>query len=157
MDTLMIFIAKYLWMLSVAIGVYVFWKASSKQRALLLALILPLSYVLGVVARTLYENPRPFVVGNFEPLIAHAADNGFPSDHVLLVAAIASWATLANRRFAVLLWILALLIAVSRVYVGVHHALDVAASIIISLIVGAMIYFFSKNKTNASDNTPTAK
>ena len=51
---------------------------------------LPLTYVLGVIARSLYFNPRPFMVSGVEPLISHAADNGFPSDHTLLLASIAS-------------------------------------------------------------------
>ena len=46
--------------------------------------------VIALILGHLYYNPRPFVVGNFTPLISHSVDNGFPSDHVLLASAIAS-------------------------------------------------------------------
>ena len=39
---------------------------------------------VGVVklAGALYAHPRPFVVFHAAPLVAHAADNAFPSDHL---------------------------------------------------------------------------
>ena len=43
--------------------------------------------VLIKVAAAIYTDPRPFVVDpSIEPLFAHPADNGFPSDHTALAA-----------------------------------------------------------------------
>ncbi|MDP3995235.1 MAG: hypothetical protein Q8P78_01305, partial [bacterium] len=48
------------------------------------AMVLPLAYVIAFVARSFFYSPRPFVESGIAPLIPHAPDNGFPSDHTLL-------------------------------------------------------------------------
>lgn len=154
MDQLFIFGAKYLWILSILIALGYLIKSKERFPLLKVGLFsLPLTYILGLIGRSLYENPRPFAIGGYEPLIPHIADNGFPSDHVLLVAAIAAVITLYNRRMGLILWVIALFIATSRVYVGVHHTLDVAASITISILATWVVYFLShKFKYNATTN-----
>jgi undecaprenyl-diphosphatase len=151
MDQLIIFTAKYLWIASVIIAVFALYKSDQRKEIFKFAAwSLPLTYILGIIARAIYNNPRPFVVENFTPLISHAADNGFPSDHVLLLAAIACMFKFFDRRIAFVLWIIALIVAAARVYAGVHHTADVIASAIISLAAAWMVYFLSKNKANAS-------
>lgn len=145
MDNFFIFGAKYLYIASMVIALAYFVKSTEKKRLFWFGIItLPLSYLLGLLTRMLYYNPRPFVVNNLTPLIEHSADNGFPSDHTLLVASIAVWATIFNRKLGLILWVIALTVAVSRVYVGVHHTLDVLVSILISILVGAMLYCINK-------------
>lgn len=89
---------------------------------------------LGTLANHLYFDPRPFVALHFTPLVPHVPDNGFPSDHTLLVSAVAMIGTLWNRRLGMVLWILAILVAIGRVYVGLHHVLDVIASMVFAVI-----------------------
>lgn len=93
-----------------------------------------MAFILSNIARALYDNPRPFVVGSFEPLIPHEPDNGFPSDHALLFSAIASVVMLYNRKLSIVFWILAVAISLLRVYAGVHHLVDVLASFVISIV-----------------------
>lgn len=69
------------------------------------------------------------------PIIDHDTENGFPSDHVLLVSCVAAVITVFNSKIAIPLWIIAILVAISRVYVGVHHYIDVFVSIMIAIIV----------------------
>lgn len=132
-----IFTAKYLFVSSFIIGgIYFLQQPRVHQKKILLfgTVSVILIYMLAIVAGQLYNNPRPFVVGHFAPLIPHSPDNGFPSDHVLLVSAIASILTyFANRRVIISLWFITVLIAISRVYVGVHHPIDVIASTLISI------------------------
>ncbi|MDE1975615.1 MAG: phosphatase PAP2 family protein [Patescibacteria group bacterium] len=103
-----------------------------------------LAYIIGVVGGLLYYDPRPFIIGHFTPLIPHAPDNGFPSDHALLASAIAMIGTIWNRRLGFALWILAVLIAIGRVYVGVHHVIDVCGSFIISILAVLLVFSASK-------------
>ncbi|MBX4195554.1 phosphatase PAP2 family protein [Candidatus Parcubacteria bacterium] len=119
--------------------------------------LFPISLIIAKVANHIINNPRPFVVENFTPLISHAADNGFPSDHVLLVSALAAVVTPFSRKWSLVLWFITIFVAISRVETGVHHAADVIGSIIISILVAGMIYFFSKNKSNAADSNPEYK
>jgi len=144
MNTLFIFGAKYLFVFSIIIGAIYFFRAprETKREILILAVFtLPLTFLLGVLANHLYINPRPFVVQNFTPLISHAMDNGFPSDHVLLLSAIAIIFSFFNRKTAIWLWIIALLVGISRIYVGVHHTIDILGSIGIALISGLSVYY----------------
>ena len=45
-----------------------------------------LAEILTQLGGSLFNDPRPFAVGHFRPLIPHVTDNGFPSDHALLAA-----------------------------------------------------------------------
>lgn len=105
-----------------------------RQLAWLTALSLPVAYVLGRVAGMLYTDPRPFVAGHFTPLIAHSADNGFPSDHTLLAATLAMVVLYIDKRAGALLWIVAIVIGTSRVLAGVHHTTDIVASMLIAAV-----------------------
>lgn len=107
-----------------------------------------LTYVLGLIAGLLYTDPRPFVIGHFAPLIQHVADNGFPSDHTLLAASLAMVGMYWNKWLGVILWTIAILIGIARVYVGLHHQIDIAMSMIIAVAAVsawyvAVKYFFS--------------
>ena len=137
MNTFFIFSAKYLFILApIILGVYFLtrkWPAQ-KRMALFAIPAGPLAYLFGIIGNHLYYDPRPFVVGHFVPLVQHAADNGFPSDHTLLVAAFAAVGMYWDKRLGIALWVIAILVAASRVYVGVHHPIDVLASMAFALI-----------------------
>jgi undecaprenyl-diphosphatase len=149
MEQFMVFSAEYLYVLSVLIaGIFFFIShyEIKKKMAILALLSLPLAFIFSLGARELVNNPRPFVVGEFEPLIPHEADNGFPSDHTLLVAAIASVITFFQKRTALCLWLIAGIVALARVYVGVHHLSDVLASIGIALLSAYLVHKALKHK-----------
>ena len=134
MDTLIIFIAKYLVFVSAAIAVFYFLKQPrQKQKEILIfaVVLLPLSYIVAKIVSHFYFDPRPFVVGHFTPLLPHAADNGFPSDHTLFGAAVAFAVFHFNKKLGVLLLFFSILIGFFRVLAGVHHISDILGSIII--------------------------
>jgi undecaprenyl-diphosphatase len=147
MDTFFIFSAEYLYILPVLVlGGYFLTRRWPRQKnmALFGTLSALLTYALGFIANHLYYDPRPFVLGQFTPLVAHAADNGFPSDHTLLVAALAMIGFYWNRTLGTALWILAIIVAGARVYVGVHHPIDVVASMIFGIIGVSLIRILFK-------------
>ncbi len=146
-DPFFIFGAKYLYMVIVALAGLVFltFPLVDKKRIVILAAIsLPLVYILAKVGSHFYFDPRPFVVGHFTPLVSHSADNGFPSDHVLLTSAVAALFYPFSRKTSYLLFFLAGIVAVSRVYVGVHHTVDVLGSFAFSLSVIFFVYLVIK-------------
>ena len=107
-----------------------------RLRTLVLASIaLPLVFVASRTASLLFENPRPFLEYDFVPLIAHVADNGFPSDHALLVFAVASIVFAFNKQVGIGLFVLAVLVGTGRVLVGVHHVIDIVGSFVIAAMV----------------------
>ena len=139
-----IFGAKYLYLLAGAVALVWFWKLpkEKKKEIIIFSVItLPAIYIVSKIGAWLYFDPRPFVVGHFTPLIPHAPDNGFPSDHVLLVSAIASLIFLFNKKVSVGIWVIAALVGISRVYVGIHHPVDIVGSVVISIVVSTLAYF----------------
>ncbi|WP_419188808.1 phosphatase PAP2 family protein [Enhydrobacter aerosaccus] len=71
--------------------------------------------------------------------MAHTPDNGFPSDHTLLLSALAALASCWNGRLSLLLWFIALLVGAARVYVGLHHPVDILGSILIAIGTVALV------------------
>jgi undecaprenyl-diphosphatase len=143
-DLFFIFAAKYLIVLPpLLLAVFFFTQPRDSQKKILIFAVpsLVLIYLTAFIAGHLYYDPRPFVVGNFTPLVPHAANNGFPSDHALFASAMAAIGMFLNRKLGIVLWVLAALVAAGRVYVGVHHARDVLASMLIALVVTTIIYF----------------
>lgn len=147
MDYFFIFGAKYLYVVIIGIAVIYFFKQpkTTKNKIIILGtLALPVIYVVAKIVSLLYYDPRPFVEEGFIPIIPHEPDNGFPSDHTLLSAAISSVLYPFNKRVGVMTWILAILVGLSRVYVGVHHYIDVFGSMVISIGVTSLVYIFVK-------------
>ncbi|HRN97244.1 MAG TPA: phosphatase PAP2 family protein [Candidatus Saccharibacteria bacterium] len=144
MDIFIIFIAKYFIVIPIIAAIFVAWRFKNRKDILKFILVVLvggiLSLILAKVASMLWYNPRPFVVGNFTPLIPHAADNGFPSDHVLL-ASFLGWTILRySKKIGIGVLVVAAIIGISRVMAGVHHPIDVIGSFVVSgLVVGLMV------------------
>ena len=150
METVIIFIAQYLYLFAL-LGAALFFlsqpKDIKKSMAVCGLIVAPLAFIVSRIASHFYYDPRPFVVGHFAPLIAHAADNGFPSDHVLLTGAVAMVVWFYNKKWGAALWAFALLIGWARVYAGIHHWTDIFGSIAIVLISGAVYLLAVQRKT----------
>ena len=107
-----------------------------------LALAILLAYVLvDLILKPGIARARPFdalldvrVVGDWRPVTY-----SFPSGHACSAFAGAWVLTLMWPRVAPLLWGLAALIAVSRVYIGVHYPVDVLGGALLGLGVGALV------------------
>lgn len=137
MNTLIILTAKYLIILIVLIALIVFLKLYKNDRRKLLKLVIlsfPISFILAKALSHFFYDTRPFVEQHIMPLIAHAPDNGFPSDHTLLAMAITGCVYLVNKRAGIWLFILTLILGIARVLSKVHHPIDILGSIIISAI-----------------------
>lgn len=136
MNIVIIFLAKYLYLLVIAIAFLLFWNFKSDRKKILTLFLIsfPLIYFFLILASHIYYDPRPFVVGHFIPLIAHRPDNGFPSDHMILVSAIAMLFFYYRRRASFFLWFLAIIIGLARVVSGVHHLTDILGSMFIAIV-----------------------
>lgn len=149
MNSLIIFGAKYLYLLAIIIALLFFLKQprERKKKIIILGLAsLPIMYVVAKLAGWAHYNPRPFALGNFTPLIPHADDNGFPSDHTLLLAGIASVIYPFGKKTGILLWIVAIAVGISRVFAGVHHIEDIIGSIAIVMIVSESARYSLKKR-----------
>jgi undecaprenyl-diphosphatase len=133
MDAIIIFFAKYAVFLIVLVaGVY--WLTLPKRQKvqmLVFGLILGLvAFVLTRIGSSLYYDSRPFVDMNVQPIIPHADNNGFPSDHTALAFAAAATTFYMNKKLGLALFILAALVGMARVLGYIHSITDIIGSIV---------------------------
>lgn len=139
MDSLIIFGAKYLFISLPLLFLFALYQAGDKDRKKLIIAIIAAFIIAGLldkIASKLYYDPRPFVTDNVKPLVAHSADNGFPSEHALFSYTFASVIFFFRRRLGWLAFGLGLLVGIARIAAHVHSPIDIAGSIVFGLIAG---------------------
>jgi undecaprenyl-diphosphatase len=98
---------------------------------LALMIALAVNQIIGFVAYT----PRPFLIGLGHQLIEHRPSSSFPSNHGTIVFTYAMALTFYRVwRLSLAVWCLGLLVAWSRIYLGVHFPMDMVGAAIVSTI-----------------------
>jgi len=100
----------------------------------------------------IYFRPRPFAALTAAHLLINKSvlDKSFPSDHASIAFAAAGAIYLVDRRWGGALLALAALIAIGRVFVGVHYPSDVIAGVFLGFVcaflVHRLIHYFLHTK-----------
>ncbi len=133
------------------------WIFRQRGRALkgLLALIIAVAaadLVSYRIIKAYVPRDRPAVAGlPVELRSAHHSGSSFPSNHAANVFAAATMVTLLHPPFFLIAFFLALSVAYSRVYVGVHFPSDVLAGAIIGYLFAKFVWSFMDHKINQMD------
>ena len=144
-DTLVIFIADWLiyWMLFGILALLFFKKITIKQFVKILVFPIILWGISWIIKQG-YFSPRPFLkLDDVKLLFTHGLNNSMPSGHTTLASALAIITYLYNKKIGILFSVFALLIALSRIIVGVHWPLDILASF---LLAAGGIFILNKIK-----------
>jgi undecaprenyl-diphosphatase len=105
-------------------------------------------FVSGAVART-----RPcHALHHITVLLGCASDYSFPSDHSVIAGALAMGLLLFDVRWGIAATLLALLLAFSRVYVGVHYPGDVVAGLLMGAAIAVIIFVVLRRPALAATN-----
>lgn len=99
-------------------------------------------WIVAKVIKALFERGRPAeLLEDVTLRHAPAAGDGFISGHAAVAAAIAMVvAPYLDRRWRVIVWVLAALVSIARVYVGAHLPLDVFGGAAFGIAVGALVH-----------------
>lgn len=137
MNTIIVLSAKYLFLISFVVTGIFFLSLSSKDRTKMLfvgILSSGISLILLKISSVFINDPRPFVINHVMPLIPHAPDNGFPSDHTLITMWLALVVFLNNRRVGIALIVISFVVGISRVMALIHYPIDIIGSIVIATV-----------------------
>jgi undecaprenyl-diphosphatase len=144
MNSVIIFCAKYVFVL-VILGLALAWLKTAKNLKVqfIAATIVAggIAFILSRIASHLYYDPRPFVAQHVKPLIAHPADNGFPSDHALLTMTLTAITYFFNKKIATGMLVLTVIVGIARILAKVHSPLDIGSGWIFG-IIGAFIGYY---------------
>lgn len=135
----MINITKYgreeFWIATVIL-LFIFGGWSGKKAAVIMAISMAVLIVLGTVAKDAIGRERPAIPAA-DIILGSDGDKSFPSGHATIVSAGAAvaWALFRDtrRKFAVSVALVteAMLVCISRVYVGGHYPTDVIGGILL--------------------------
>ncbi len=99
-----------------------------------LAVMVALAFLASRLLGGVVADPRPYLVDHLRPLATVSHDNGFPSDHALLAAALTAGLWWIDRRWLPPFAVATVLVMLGRLAIGAHHTLDVTGSVAIVLV-----------------------
>lgn len=139
----MIFIAEYM-VIFLALSVLIFWFTRvNKNRMMIICASITffIAELIGKIAGKIHSNNQPFAeLPNVNKLIEKAVDNSFPSDHTILFFSFCVCFWIFRSSWGFLWGLLAILVGISRIWVGVHYPADVFTGAIISIISALLVY-----------------
>ena len=111
---------------------------------------LVLSGIIAACLKLTYHSPRPFtVLEHVRQLVVPTEPNSFPSGHSsssMSVVTVLVWCLRDNKILITLLIAFALLVAFSRVYVGVHYPFDVFVGARVGVVSGVVVLKLKNQK-----------
>ncbi|WP_064496475.1 phosphatase PAP2 family protein [Methanocaldococcus jannaschii] len=136
-DAIMPIISKTAYPLIAITSLIIFIKNRKFGMKLIFALFL--AFMIAFSLKYLVNEPRPYLVlDNVHLLCNEGNEPSFPSGHTTLAFTLATSLLFYSKKLGILFLSWAIIVAYSRVYVGVHYPLDVLAGMIIGIFCGCL-------------------
>jgi len=100
--------------------------------------------LIAELIRFFWQRPRPFVENNVNLLINHSSTHSFPSGHATFFFALSTVVYFYNKKTGILFLVASSLIAVSRVFCGIHWPSDIIIGALVGIFSGWIIMKFFK-------------
>lgn len=124
-----------------------FWTRKEKKLALLM--------IVGIAAGALFTYPLKFLIDRARPydqitdtrlLTPHESDPSFPSGHAEMSFLAATVVSKFHPEYSKYLYAFSFIVALSRIYVGVHFPADAVGGIIVGIMIGKLMILVAKRK-----------
>lgn len=158
LDRLMLFFSyppAWFWLILAAVAAWRLYKGSKRERFVICCAILVVlvsDLLCNRVLKPLFMRPRPFddLVGIWvykggrfmlttPEFVQRVRDTmSLPSAHAMNNWSVAIFMFCQNRRIGLAFMAVALIVSYSRIYLGVHYPLDVAAGALLGALLGAL-------------------
>jgi undecaprenyl-diphosphatase len=119
----------------VALCVVLYWVGYRREAVLIFATVVIGTLIVAPLKLAILR-PRPYSTLPAVVPLDTESGSSFPSGHSERIFALAAVFPTKRSANVLLLYILAVIVSFSRIYVGVHYPLDVAVGILIGFIVG---------------------
>jgi len=98
-----------------------------------------LAFATTFVIHHVYDRPRPYMSHRISHPWSNTTDATFPSDHTTVSFAIAFAVLSFDVPAGVIFLVIAAIIGIGRLFIGAHYPSDVAAGVVIGLIVAGVV------------------
>ena len=143
LNPIMIFIAEYL-VIFLALAMMIYWFTGNRKNRVMVGcamLTFIFAELIGKIAGEIHFNKQPFAeLENVNQLIDKAVNNSFPSNHTMVFFSVCVTFWLFQRGWGFLWLIAAVLVGISRIWVGVHYPADVLTGAAISIVTASILY-----------------
>ncbi|MDZ5471114.1 undecaprenyl-diphosphatase (plasmid) [Bacillus sp. 31A1R] len=127
-----------------ALSVVYFWFTRTENNRMMIisaSFAFILAEIIGKTAGKFHSNLQPFAeLSSVNQLIDKAINNSFPSDHTILFFSFCVSFMLFKKKASFLWILLAMLVGLSRIWVGVHYPFDVLVGALVGSISAVLSY-----------------
>ncbi len=136
---------RHFWILIATLLVYWVWKGGKKGRWLVLGLVLAVfisDQTASHVIKGIFERVRPCnALDNVLTPIGKSGSFSFPSSHAANMGSSMFLLSMTFRPWTRLFVLIALLVGLSRVYLGLHYPSDVLGGYLLGLLIGIGVWY----------------
>lgn len=129
--------------LTFTIFLIVFGNANWRIIGIEALLALTISQFIVVSLKVLLNRERPYkILEHLHTFGIELRDYSFPSGHTTASFSLATTIALNIPRLSIVVFFLAIIIGLSRIYLGVHYPTDVLAGVLVGLAIPILTHFF---------------
>jgi undecaprenyl-diphosphatase len=142
-NPLFIFFAEYTVYCLILVLLFYWLTRKTENKLMVVSAVISffIAEVTGKLIGLLYSHHQPFAVwSNVNKLIEKEVGNSFPSDHTIVFFSVCISIALFRRRFWYLWASLALLLSISRIYVGVHYPVDILVGAVLGIVASILVH-----------------